>query len=63
LDDQQELARRGGWLLQSAIGAVPRQAKSRALAAVVRGPEIRQKRVRLLDLALFAERSLVRRRQ
>jgi hypothetical protein len=42
-DDQQELAHRGGWL-QSAIAEVARQAKSRALTAVVRGPEIRQSR-------------------
>jgi hypothetical protein len=43
-NDQQELANRGRWLLQSAIAEVARQVKSRALAGVVRGPEIRHKR-------------------
>jgi hypothetical protein len=39
---QQELAHRGRRLLQSVIAEVVRQAKSRALAAAVRRPEIRQ---------------------
>ena len=46
--EQQQCQLRSGWLLQSAIAEVARQAKSRALAAVVRGPEIRQNRASLL---------------
>jgi hypothetical protein len=44
-DDPQDLARRGGWLLQPAIPEVARQAKSRAPRRVVRGREIRHIRV------------------
>jgi hypothetical protein len=40
-DQQQELAHRGHWLLQSEIAEVAHQAKNSVLAAVVRRPEIR----------------------
>jgi hypothetical protein len=42
---QHELAHGGRWLVQSAIGEVARPAKSRVLAGVLRGREIRQTRV------------------
>jgi hypothetical protein len=44
LDDQQELAHPGRWLLRLVIGEVARQAKSKAAAATGRRPEIRHKR-------------------
>jgi hypothetical protein len=53
-DDQQKLVHRGRWLLQSAIAEVARQAKSRALDAVGRSPEIRHKSASVLAADLQA---------
>lgn len=43
-DDQQELARRGGWLLQTAIADVARRERSRSPSRQLSAPEIRQNR-------------------
>lgn len=45
INDRRELAHPGGWLLQSVIAEVARQAKRGALVAMEPRPETRQMRV------------------